>query len=403
MPSTEIDQWRAILSGDEIRSVIEYIQTLAPRPISERALKTREKFRTLSPAIMRLALESALCREDLREKLSWSAEGFFLQSRVEQSTRPEIAQHHGKNFSQMHVLEIGCGIGFDSAALCRHATTLTTLDTDACCCAIAEHNLRLQGYSNFTIFHGDLNQYIDTHTLSGIDALWADPGRRSESGERIYDPELYHPPLSSITEIDFPGIIGIKVSPALNITTLPEAWCREFIGWAWTCPEQILWKNLDRPKKFATLVDQQLDWFRTHDERCSARAELLAVDNFLIEPHPALVRTGDLEHFYFEHQLSQIDGQLALGLSPVAAPLSPWYREFRIVENFRFKLKTLRERLNILGWDSRTQIKKRGVQEDPDQIHRALKLPAPKSDSPWGFVILIKIDNTPQVILAHRT
>jgi len=84
------------------------------------------------------------------------------------------------------------------------------------------------------------------------------------------------------------------------------------------------------------------------------------------------------------------------------APQSAWYRTFEVLENIRFTPKGLKERLHQLGWDSRTQIKKRGVKDDPDQVHRALKLPTPHGDSPWGFVILTKIDNSPRAILARR-
>jgi len=397
-----VEEWRQALRSQEIKQYLDFLETLAPRTKTERMLKLKSQFSNIAPDIATIALETILIREQLETSSDWARNAFFLQSRKEQSTRPEIAQHHAQQFTDLSVLEIGCGIGFDTAALARAAQHVTALDTDARCCAIAEYNLALQEIHNVTIIHSSFADYQETHSLDVFNAIWADPGRRSDDGERIHNPDLYHPPLNSILTIAFSGLIGIKVSPALNIWELTPEWSHELIGWEWGCPEQVLWKNSSLPARQASLVDAHVNWHKQYEECADNNSNSIESGQFLLEPHPALVRTNECEFFYKEQNIALLDPHLSFGISSEMPPSSPWLRTYQVKESFRYTLKSLKQRLKELGWDSRTQIKKRGLREQPDEIHRALKLPAPERDSPWGFVILLKIEDSPLAILAER-
>jgi hypothetical protein len=164
----------------------------------------------------------------------------------------------------------------------------------------------------------------------------------------------------------------------------------------------VLWKNSSLPARQATLVDAQTEWHKKNDTAADHYSGLIETGQFLLEPHPALVRTNECEFFYREQNISLLDPHLSFGICNKQLLSSSWLRAYQVKESFRYTLKSLKERLKELGWDSRTQIKKRGLREQPDEIHRALKLPSPERDSPWGFVILLKIEDSPLAILAER-
>lgn len=397
-----VDEWHRILRSPEVLQYLTFLKSLAPRSKSERILKLKSQFLGIAPDIAALVLETALIREQFEDNSLWQQQGFFLQSRKEQSTRPEIAEHHAKQFSGLTVLEIGSGIGFDTAALAKQAAHVTALDTDPRCCAVAQHNLALQGLSNVTFINCSLSDFLKTRQLDTFSGIWADPGRRTEDGERIHNPDLYHPPLHSILSLDFSGRLGVKVSPALNIWELDDGWSHEMIGWEWGCPEQVLWKNAQLPARQASLVDSTFTWSRGDSPTPEHHLGPISSGQILVEPHPALVRTNECEYFYSEQKIKLLDPHLSFGIADIMPVPSPWLRAYQIKESFRYTLKALKERLNTLAWDSRTQVKKRGLREQPEEIHRALKLPPPERDSPWGFVILLKLEDSPLAILAER-
>lgn len=395
-----IDLGRSVLQSANLHSLIDYLSSLKGSTTAERAMKARKKFSDTDQTVMRLALETCATREEMTGVLPWAEEGFFIKSRVEQATRPEIACHHALAFKGKKVIEIGCGIGFDTAALAREASEVVAIDTDALSAAVAEHNLALQGITNVTVRATSFEEFLARDDWGSFEAIWSDPARRSEDGERIYAPDDYRPPLAQILALSMPKLAGIKISPALNIQT-DGAWQHEFVGWEWGCPEQVLWRGLDKAKRSAHLADAKQSWHPKSSAEIAGMVPLKC-GSFLIEPHPALVRTHALEHFFYEHGMSLLDPQLAYGLIEKKPAQSPWFRDFQIVEFFKFNQKSLKERLMALGWDRRTQIKKRGLDDDPDDLHRSLRLPPADKDSPWGYVILCRIDQIPTAILALR-
>ena len=69
-----------------------------------------------------------------------------------------------------------------------------------------------------------------------------------------------------------------------------------------------------------------------------------------------------------------LDPQIAYGLSEVEPADSPWHQRFRLLRVEPFNRKRLRSIARELDFSPRTEIKKRGFPDTPEQIRGTLKL-----------------------------
>ena len=101
-------------------------------------------------------------------------------------------------------------------------------------------------------------------------------------------------------------------------------------------------------------------------------APVAEIGRFLHEPDPALIRSGLIGAFAQQSGLSAVARDIAY-LSSDELRESPWLRSFEILEQLPIDKKTLRKRLGELGI-GKLEIKKRGIEIDPAQLRKELKL-----------------------------
>jgi SAM-dependent methyltransferase len=357
----------------------------------------------------------------------WVREGFFTRQSLEQATAPAIARHHAQRFAGCkHVLEICTGAGFDTAALAHVAERVTTIEADERLAAMARQNLLQQGVNNVQVVCGLAETVLPTLKTShwqDLDGLWADPSRRTNTGERIENPDEYKPSLRVVQQcaerishhcqaVHRQAVCGIKIAPALNCTAEQRTgWQREWVGTAHECREQVLWRGVGGMADgiadgMIALPELGFVWQPSREDHAHARLwnspyPALA-GQMLVEPHPCLIRSGHLSAFFAALDVCLLDEHIAFGVADdCAAPLaeSPLYQRFRILEAFPFHRKTLRERLRQRSWGTRTEIKKRGFPETPEHIRSWLRLP---SSPAFGVVVIARVGNGHLVMLAER-
>ncbi len=355
------------------------------------------------------ALEITLCREKAAPFGEWTQHGFFTRQSLEQATAPHIAQHHAKRFKGCrHVLEICTGAGFDTAALAHNAAWVTTIEANERLAAMARHNLSLQGITNVEVVCGLAENVMAGLALHEFDGLWSDPSRRTTTGARIHSPDDYAPSLQWLQRLNVRGVRGIKIAPAVNCEAhhLGNSWLREWIGYEDECREQVLWSGLEGfSDNTATLVyaNGEIEQWRPQEQSVIPNLwngdETLLAGMFVLEPHPALIRTGHLAEFAAEHGFMLLDGQIAYLISPTLPPKSAWYETFAILEAMPFHYARLKERLQSRLWGNRLEIKKRGFPETPEEIRKKLKLaPSPQE----GVLICTRKQERHWAILAQR-
>lgn len=367
-----------------------------------RAHKLQQKF---APQLVRAAIEIILAREKGAFIGTWVADGLLTRRAVEQSTHPLLAAHRAQYFSGcQHVLEIGSGLGVDCAAIAKVVTKLTTIESEAETAAALEHNLRLQNINNVSVLKGDAVALLQTLDLRAFDGIWADPSRRDAQGNRIMNAEDWSPPLSFVLGLPIQGVCGIKISPGWNFEQVPAGIVRQWYGLADECVEQTLWRGTHILEGSVVLPDRGLVW---SPEKSAGEVDISSLDalegHFLIEPHAALIRSGSLATFYRTRGIKLLDPQIAYGVCSNALTPEALFRAFKINEIFPYNLERLQSRIQALGWNSRTEIKKRGFPETSDEVRAQLKFAKVKSSGdPFGVIVLTRLADEHYCFLVER-
>ncbi len=324
---------------------------------------------------------------------------YFTGKMLEQATSPELARYHASRFrNTSHILEIGTGAGFDTVELSRVCRRVTTVESDPIAFGLAKANFQSLGLSNIDMIFGK-SEDLDLD-FSTFDGLWADPSRRNSSGDRIKKPVDYKPSLPGLISLPIAGERGIKLSPAVDISSLlPRGWGREWIGYRFECKEQVVWANFEREDSSVYLGDTKKVVSPMLIEHSEADVELNIEEvRFLVEPHPALIRSGLISRFYKQHGIKLIDPQIAYGVSDVVFDSEGVLRFFEVLDVLRYKPKVLRKKLHELQWGRETEIKTRGFPITPEEVRKDLKL----SGQHCGVIILTRRDNYHLVFLCVR-
>lgn len=400
--------------GSDILLKAERLLQSSDSNILKISASLRKTFPDISIDFISSALEFAILRQKAAPLGAWTSQGFFTRQSLEQATNPAISVHHAEIFRGCNsVLEICTGIGFDTAALAKVAKKVVSIEQNEEVAEFARYNLRLQGIENVEILTDNVENLWKTTAFmwkTTFDGVWCDPSRRDERGNRVNNPERYSPPLSFVISLPVAGIIGVKLSPALNLTTVKNDWSKEWIGFGAECREQILWKgakftgnrvSLIEPSKNSPdfVLSQKILNSETIVQRKIFNYQTQKHGNYLIETHNALIRSGCLQEFFDENEFSFLDENIAYGISEKEPPESKFYQTFRIIEIFQYNFKLLKKRMLELGWGNRTEIKKRGFPEEPEAIRKQLKLP--QSDA-FGVIFLTRVGNGHLAILAKR-
>jgi hypothetical protein len=377
--------------------------TLSPSMIE----RLRKEFPICSENILRQAIDIATGTIHARQSGKFSeqySEWLFTRQTFEQSTSDRIAAHHAMRFSSSNsVLEVCTGAGIDTAALSSQCNAITSIEANSEIASIARRNFLHLGIKNITILEGKAEDVapliLDSTTFDG---LWADPSRRKSDGTRkSMSAHEYEPDLEWIMNLPIQGTKGIKVSPALSMENLPEGWVREWIGYKHECREQILWKNTAITDGTVSLVDRQVSWSpkKTGISPFDIVVPLKEVQ-YIVEPHPCLIRSGYLAEFFQTCTIGLFDHRIGYGISTKLLQSTPFFSSFEIIDYFNFNYKLLQKRITQLNWNKETEIKKRGFPELPDEVRKKLRFAINSNEC--GVILLSQQDKQKIVFLARR-
>ncbi len=396
------DYWRSPIGIDLLHLVEQLLIRYNHDPSPVALYLHQNHTATVERTIRSEAIEISLARLKAKKFGLAPADWLLSKQSLEQSTHPVIAEAHAVRFKGcQNVLEICTGAGFDTAALAHFASNVLSIVANSNLAGFAEHNLAISGFDNVRIETGLAEHLTAKFDTSGFDGLWADPSRRSEHGRRIMYPSRYKPSLDFLLDLEVPGIRGIKVSPALGLRSLPSGWVRQWIGHDNECREQVLWYGTDLANRSVHLTDHNLHWSSALAPADQPPAADVSIEecNYLIEPHPALIASGCVRTFFAENHFHTLDSELVIGASKNLVQPDPFYSVFRCIDCFPFSLKRLKRALNTLGWGRRTEIKKRMLDDDPEELRRKLRLP---DSSDFGSIILLGIKQKKWVFLTQR-
>ncbi|MCI7551953.1 MAG: SAM-dependent methyltransferase [Actinomycetaceae bacterium] len=393
---------------------------------SSSALELSQRLRAqgFSPSVASQIVTQHRLRSLARPKLGDSAmRMLFTNDAVEQATRARVATLHARHFQAVGaetVIDFGCGIGSDSLAFARAGLTVQAVELDDERYLAAQYNLG--DYPNATVIHADAAAYLRTdHTRRlGVrnDVLWIDPARR-KNGKRLYDPRMWQPSLDDAIEYcRLFSSAGIKVGPGIDYSFLPSDAHVEWISEGRSLLEAVIWLGncAHTPMRTATMIDDDatVHHFTSHlGNPCDAPrlCEPTDVGEYIIEPDPAIIRSGGIASYAEQFELAPVSPGIAY-LTPSRAggvatqvpmyshgSIYPHAQVFRIHSIHKINAKQLSKELRNREIGS-VEIKKRGTDIEPQALRKALRLDkqAPHSCT----IILTPILGQHRAIIASR-
>lgn len=352
-----------------------------------------------SPDLVSAVVGQARLRVRARSKFGGFAERMlFTRAGLEQATRLSIAARHAGRFRAAgmdRIADLGCGIGGDALGFAGLGLRVLAVDADEVTAALAAYNLAPFGDA-VTVRHGT----AEASDLSGVDAVWLDPARRTAGHSETSRVEAgeYSPPLEWGFDVlrRMPG--GMKLGPAFDRDAIPAEAEAQWASADGSTIELVLWTGaLAREGvRRAALVTRGDDAWELTAGADADDEPVRSLGAFVHEPDGAVIRArliGDVAR-------ALRAGMLAPGMAYLTsdeALTSPFVSSFRVREEVPFETRALARALRERGIGT-LEIKKRGVDLDPAVLRTKLGL---RGDDA-ATLILTRVGKRRLAVLADR-
>lgn len=352
-----------------------------------------------SPQLVSAVVGQARLRTRARQKFGAFADRMlFTRAGLEQATRLEVGARHAGRFRDAgvtRVADLGCGIGGDALALAGIGLDVLAVDADEITAALAAYNLAPFGDS-VSVRSGRAED-VD---LTGIDAVWLDPARRTAGhGEttRVGAGD-WSPPLDWVFGLSARLPAGIKLGPAFDRSLIPDDAEAQWISVDGSTIELVVWTGiLARPgvRRAALVIrgGQAAELVASGD---APDAPVRGLGAYLHEPEGAVIRARLIGEVARTIGAGMLDQRIAY-LTSDAPASSPFVQTFRVREQLPNDIKALGRALRDRGIGT-LEIKKRGVDIDPAVLRTKLK----PSGAESATLFVTRIGNTRTTLLADR-
>jgi SAM-dependent methyltransferase len=372
--------------------------------VSEAALlATASRLRARhTPELVSAALTQVRLRIRARVKFGEDAElMYFTPAGLEQATRASVARHRARRFaahlegaSGATVLDLGCGIGGDLSARARAGCRGLGVDLDPLTVAVARANLRALGLESLaTVREGD----AAAEDPSGYAAVFADPGRRTSRG-RIFDPDAYEPPLTTVLDLAEAAPAGcVKVAPGIPHDAIPPEAEAEWISDGGEVKEAALWLGglAGEARRRATVLRGEAEHATLVADPRLGPPPVADWRRYLYEPDGAVIRA----HLVAE-VAARLDGALAdpriAYVTSDTLRATPFARAYEIEDVMPFSVKRLRAALRERDIGTLT-IKKRGFAAEIERLRRDLR----PNGSRECVLVLTRVGDAPVALICR--
>lgn len=390
--ATIVDDYRWLL-GAEAERILQDGTTagLAPLALAGRLRKS------ISAQRARLIAEQLALRIKAREKFSRPGEMFFERTALAQATDEWIAHYKARRFEPGEPLaDLCCGLGGDLLGLASRGA-VRGIDHDPIKALLTNENCRrLMPRAAARVETADIAD-VD---LKDYSAWHIDPDRRP-SGKRTTAIDRYRPDGRAID-----GLLRANRNAAIKVAAaarVPDHWSGEaqleWISRAGECRQQVAWFGAlaEQPgQRRATIIARDGSWLHSIAGVADLAAPVAPIGRFVYEPDAAILA-------------ARLVGQLAqkLGLARIAPDIAYLTSDkpiddrglaaFQVEEVLPFRIKHLKEILRARGIGD-LEIKKRGVDLEPDRLRRQLAGPGLEA----ATIIVTRAGDRTVAILARR-
>lgn len=302
---------------------------------------------------------------------------------AQQATPARVAEVRAGRIAEAgaeFVHDVTCSIGSEAPAFRDRGVAWLGSDLDMARLVMARHNLGGDAW----LVQADALVPVST---GGV--VVADPARRA-GGRRITDPAQLLPPLPDLVAAHAGGELAIKCAPGIDYAEWDGLVSVVSVGGG--VKEACLYTP-----GLAAGVRREAVVLREGEERVTDRdpdeVEVTAPRGFIVDPDGAIVRAGLVRNWAARHGLSMLDEHIAY-LTGDAIPAG--YSGFPFIE--AVPLRSLKKVLAAHGAGA-VEILVRGVDVDPDQLRKKLKL---RGTAQMAVVIARVGDSAVAHVCGHR-
>jgi hypothetical protein len=364
-----------------------------------------------------LVLQQAELRRRGREKFAVANRMFFTPVGLEQATDESIANYKASRFAshfrttQEPLADLCCGIGGDLIALARYGGMggpVVGVDRDPVAVLFAEANLVAMGDPAVPgRTHVSCSEVAD-FPLAAFRAWHIDPDRRL-TGRRTTQVQFSDPAPDAIHRLlaECPSA-AVKLAPAAELS---EGWTsRAELEWITSrreCRQLVAWFGelaIAPGSRRATILTAG-ETARLPGKRTFVGQPNLAIPRarqigpYVFDPDPSILASGLCGALAAEHGLAAISPRVAyLTGTPSSEKLyDAALASFEVLEVLPMRIKTLRSWLCEHGI-GRLEVKKRGVDIDPNRLAAELKSEGDKA----ATILIMPQEDRAIAIIARR-
>jgi len=374
--TVDIEDYRWLIGPDAARWLTE----LAAEPVDLPRQAPRLR-KALSAARTHLVLEQCALRRRAIKKFTAAERMFFTPRSLEQATDEVVADHKAKRLTVSgSAADLCCGIGGDLMALAAHRPAVG-VDRDPILTLLAAANWRAAA-ANASESGSQYDVRFQTGGAEDWDvgacSAWhIDPDRRP-ADRRTTRVELHEPGADAIDRLLARNAnAAIKLAPA---AVLPSGWEEraelEWISHDRECRQLVAWfggLTADSGQRRATVLGGPRHTARSIVGTPGDDVPLASgVGRYLFEPDSAVLAADLGAALAAEHRLTALAPGVAYWTAdrPIDDPALAC---FEVLEVMPFRLKRVRGLLRERRV-GRLEVKKRGVEQDPEAVRRQLEL-----------------------------
>ena len=371
-----------------LRAEPELLRLVAEANEGELALQSRLR-KQFPDDLVRMAVTLMELRRKAAVKFSRADRMWFDRQGLEQATSEAVAEHKAQRFTGT-VWDLCCGCGGDTLALAAHSE-VRAVDQNPAACLRSLWNAEAYGHARRVETQvADVTQ-LDT----GADLLHFDPDRRGGQG-RALRLEDYAPGLEFLQSVVRERRGGaIKLSPASNFGgKFPGAEielislhgeCKEATVWFGELAGELPWRATVLPGPH-TLAGHPLEY----------QASQSAVQPYVYDPDPAVVRSGLLDMTAEQLGLSRLDDreEYLTGRAPV---VSPFVQGFEVLAEMPNNLRDLQRHFTSAQY-GHVEVKCRRIPVDASAVRRKLPL---EGTAP-ATVLFVRVQGKARILVCRR-
>lgn len=345
---------------------------------------------------------AVLTQSKLRQKAvgkfgAFASRMLFTAAGLEQATRLSVAALHAGRFQQAgihHVTDLGCGIGADSLALSALDIETTSVEHDEVTAAIAAYNLA--PWTTTNVLHADAR----AHPLAE-GGVFLDPARRTSghsNTSRLADPADWSPPLDFAFGLANTHAVGVKLGPGVDRALIPEGAEAQWVSVNREVVEAGVWFGSLRRGDIrrSALVIGDHGTAELHSTADAEDADVGPLGEFIYEPDGAVIRARLIGDLARQLNATMVSSGIAY-LSGATSVDTPFAQRFRVLETFPWDERVLKRSLAARKIGT-LEIKKRGVDVDPEQLRKKMSLRGPEQ----ATLIVTRVSGRHTALLTER-